>query len=380
MKIGVDIRVLMDRQYSGIGQYTACLLKELFNQVDDNQYRLFYNSWRNIRPRLIKWSSSKSQLIGGHWPNKVFNYLNQKCLARPKLDQFLGGVDLFWSPHFNFTRLSPQTKHILTIHDLSFLRYPEFFSRRKNIWHRSLNIYRLAREARALVAVSENTRDDIVELLNVPAEKVRVIYSGLEAVSPLPEPDIRQQFLKTHDLGHNFILYLGNIEPRKNIVGLIYAYNLLRDANINLVDVKLVLAGAAGWKNRKIFQAWQDSPYKQQIKFLGYVSPVEKEILYHEANLFAYPSFYEGFGFPPLEAMARGLPVITSNVSSLPEVVGEAAITVNPYDVNDLAKAMELVIFDSRLREQLIIEGKARAKQFSWQKSAAEYLALFKSL
>ncbi len=380
MKIGVDIRALMDRQYSGIAGYTASLLKALIAEDDDNQYRLFYNSFSNIQTRMNSWSSSRTQIVSTAWPNKLFNYFGQKILAQPKLDSKLGPIDLFWSPHFNFTRLNKKTKHVLTIHDLSFMRYPAFFNRRKNFWHQAINLPKLVESCQALVAVSENTRQDIIELLKLPADKVHLIYSGLDKIKKIPSQTETDDFLKKHQLKPNFILYLGNIEPRKNISGLIYAYNLLRDHNVRLVDTQLVLAGATGWKNRAIFQARENSPYREDIKFIGYVDQADKEILYRQAIVLTYPSFYEGFGFPPLEAMARLLPVITSNVSSLPEVVEAAALTVNPYDVNDLAKAMELLIYDQALRSDLIIKGQLQAEKFQWSKTARDYLQLFNNL
>jgi len=378
MKIGVDIRVLMDQKYSGISYYTANLLSALLKEADDSKYHLFYNSFDDIENRMKKWEGKSSKLVFSSYPNKLFNYFGQKLLAYPKIDKLLGDIDIFWSPHFNFTSLKNDNQHVLTIHDLSFMRYPNFFSCRKNFWHQSINLPKLAKNCRALVAVSKNTRDDIIELLKVPVEKVHLIYSGLNTEKKDINKEKINLFFKKHGLKPNFILYLGNIEPRKNISGLIYAYNLLRDANVRLIDTQLVLAGQVGWKNRDIFQARENSPYKNDIKFIGYVDEEEKEILYKESIFLSYPSFYEGFGFPPLEAMARSLPVITSNVSSLPEVVENSAITINPYDVNDLAKTMELLIYNQDLRTNLINKGKEQVKKFSWGKAAKQYLDLFK--
>lgn len=380
MRIGVDIRVLMDSHYSGIANYTANLLNTLLKHEDDNTYHLFYNSFRDIRFRMDRWSTNRSQILSTRWPNKIFNYLGQKLLTYPKIDKKLNKVDIFWSPHFNFTNLSKETKHVLTIHDLSFMRYPEFFSRRKNFWHQSLNLPKLVKNCNSLVAVSENTKKDIIDLLPVLENKVNIIYSGLDKTRAEISDDKVKKFLINHNLKPGFILYLGNIEPRKNICGLIYAYNLLRDHNVSLVDTQLVLAGARAWKSNAIFQARENSPYRDDIKFIGYVDKNEKEVLYQQAKIFTYPSFYEGFGFPPLEAMARSLPVITSNVSSLPEVVGDAALTINPYDVNDLAKAMELLIKDKELYDFFVNKGIKQANKFLWSKTASQYLQLFKQL
>ncbi|MFA5184595.1 MAG: glycosyltransferase family 1 protein [Patescibacteria group bacterium] len=392
MKIGVDIRVLMDEYYSGVSEYTANLLAAILRLDAINDYRLFYNSYHDFDQRFRAWNSARAKVIGTHWPNKVFNYLLQKTLAWPKIDRVLGGTDVFWSPHFNFTRLSARPggpRRIVTVHDLSFLRYPEFFSGRKNLWHRTLSVRETLRAADKVIAVSENTKNDIVELAGVRPDKVRVIYSGNNVIKREVGAEEAREFLVKHSLmgsaalkpaAGRFILYLGNIEPRKNIRGLIEAFNLLRDkeaARGDQSDLRLLLAGADGWKNKDIYAAWRRSPYQDDIKFLGYISKKEKEILYSISSVFVYPSYYEGFGFPPLEAMAYGLPVVCSNVSSLPEVVGGAALMINPFKPEEIARALEFALDDSRVRSRLIAAGYERARFFSWEKAAAEYLKVF---
>ena len=379
MKIGVDIRVLMDKYYSGVSEYTANLLNAILEIDKENEYKLFYNSWHNQDERLGIWSKENSQVIGLHVPNKIFNYLYQKIFLKPKLDKVLGGVDIFWSPHFNFACLSKDTKIIITVHDLSFLRYPEFFNSRKNFWHKALGIKKTLQEADKIIAVSENTKNDIIELLDIPEDKIRVIYSGNNAFKIEINESVAKEYLLKHRINNRFILYLGTIEPRKNIIGLIEAYNILRSKNDSCNDVKLVLAGASGWKNKKTYRAWQLSPYKKDIIFLGYVNQTEKEILYCKASVFAYLSFYEGFGFPPLEAMTYGAPVVCANVSSIPEVVSDAALLVNPFDFNEIADALANVLFDNVLRELLIERGYERARFFDWKKTAKKYLEIFKS-
>jgi len=380
MKVGVDIRVLMDEYYSGVSQYTANLLNAIYEIDENNEYKLFYNSYHNLDERLKRFGRPNSKVISLHIPNKLFNYLYQKLLFRPKIDSVLGGVDVFWSPHFNFTCLSKKTKKVITVHDLSFLRYPEFFSARKNIWHRALNVKKTLSAADKIIAVSENTKNDIIELAGINPEKVQVIYSGNNAIRSEVNENEAKEFLSKNKLSGRIILYLGTIEPRKNIAGLIEAYNQLRESDSSFSDLKLVLAGANGWKNRKIYEKWEISSYKNDIIFLGYISQKEQEILYSKSTVFAYPSFYEGFGFPPLEAMTYGLPVICSNVSSLPEVVGGAALMINPYKSLEIKTALELVLNDKNLRELLINKGLERAKLFTWDKTAQEYLKVFKEL
>jgi glycosyltransferase involved in cell wall biosynthesis len=379
MKIGIDIRVLMDKYYSGVSQYTANLLSAILRQDQDNEYRLFYNSFQNLGDRLDKWAEEKVRVIKTRWPNKIFNYCLQSLFAYPKLDEVLGGVDVFWSPHFNFTRLSAAPKKIITVHDLSFLRYQEFFSCRKNFWHKTLGVKKALRAADRIVAVSENTKNDIIELSGVAAEKISVIYSGNNLTKREVSEIEKQEFLQLKNISGKFILYLGTIEPRKNIIGLIQTFNQLKNKE-KFKDLKLVLAGARGWKNRLLNREVNRSIFKNDIIFLGYISQKEKEILYSSGEAFIYPSYYEGFGFPPLEAMTYGLPVVCSNVSSLPEVVGEAALMINPFKPAEMAEALELILTDEKLRTDLINKGYERAKFFSWEETARQYLKLFKEL
>jgi len=380
MKIGVDIRVLMDEYYSGVSQYAANLLNAILELDKDNEYKLFYNSYHSQEKRLNIWNRDNAKVGGLRIPNKIFNYIYQKIFKFPKLDEILGGTDVFWSPHFNFTSLSKNTKKVITVHDLSFLRYPEFFNSRKNFWHKALGINKTLREADLIIAVSENTKNDIIELVGITEDKIKVIYSGNNSVKNEVNKSETDKYLNSHKINSQYIFFLGTIEPRKNIIGLIEAYNKLRAKNESLTDVKLVLAGANGWKNKKTYRAWQLSAYKNDIIFLGYVNKEEQDILYNSATVFAYPSFYEGFGFPPLEAMTYGVPVVCSNVSSMPEVVSEAALMINPYEPSELANALEDVLINESLRNILINKGLERAKFFTWEKTAREYLEVFKEL
>ena len=289
MRIGVDVRVLMDREYSGISEYLANLLTEILKEDKENTYQLFANSGRKVSNKLLAWSRDNTNLVVTRYPNKFFNYVLQKLFSYPKLDKIVGGVDFFWYPHFNFSSLSAGTKSIITVHDLSFLRYPEFFSIRKNFWHKSLSIKRTIREAELVVAVSENTKNDIIELIGVNPEKVRVIYSGNNIQNIHINATDKANFNKKYNISKSYILYLGNIEPRKNLSSLIQAYNQLRSETSDYDNVQLILAGGVGWRNKKIFREQRRSPYRKDIKFLGYINQREKEILYAQAQVFVFP-------------------------------------------------------------------------------------------
>lgn len=380
MTIGIDIRTLLDKYYSGVSEYTFNLVKEFTVSDRANRYSLYYNCGRDLSARLPEFSGEKVNIISTRYPNKFFNYFLQKICHWPLIDQVLklnAKTDVFWAPHINFLSLSSAPRKVLTIHDLSFLRYPEFFSGRKNFWHRLINVRRLVKQFDVLVAVSEHTKLDIIDLLQVPAEKIKVIYAGLNPeLGPVTDIGELDSVRIKYNLPDKFILYLGNIEPRKNIVGLISAYNILRQSK-EFNGVKLVIAGATGWKIREIFRAWRLSPYQSDIIFSGYVDKKDKAALYSLAQIFVYPSFYEGFGFPPLEAMACGVPVVASSASSLPEILSDAAILIDPDNSQAMATAIAAVFGDHNLRQRLVTKGLERAAKFQWSKTAADYQQLF---
>jgi len=285
MKIGIDIRTLTDEKYSGVSVYTNNLVQELLKLDKSNEYRLYYNCARDLSARLPKFDQINVQIIKTSYPNKLFNYILQKLAHYPKFDQVVGGVDVFWAPHNNFISLSSNVKKVITIHDLSFWRYPEFFTWRKNFWHKMLGLKKLFRQFDSIVAVSENTRQDIIELAGINPDKVSVIYSGLhDRYRPIESGDpILEQIRAKYDLHSRFILFLGTLEPRKNVQGIIEAYNHLRanDQTGKFKDLKLVLAGATGWKFKGIYDEYNRSPYQADIKFLGYVACEDKPALYN---------------------------------------------------------------------------------------------------
>jgi glycosyltransferase involved in cell wall biosynthesis len=369
MKIGVDIRVLMDKHYSGVAIFSLNLLKNLIKIDKSNTYSFFYNSFKRDNVN----GAFKELSVQTFYPNKIFNYLMQDKLSIPKIDKVLGGTDIFYMPHINFSSLSTNTKKVITIHDLSFLIYPEFFSKRKNFWHRSLNIKKKLKSFDKIVSVSKNTKKDLIELLGIEEGKIEVVYPGLSRFKEINNDSV----LSKHKIEGGYILYLGTIEPRKNIAKLIKSYNILRDKGFS---EKLVLAGSWGWKTKNIKKEWAKSKYKDDIIFTGYVSEEEKPALYKNAKMFVYPSLYEGFGFPPLEAMSFSVPVISSNNSSLPEVLQDAALLVNSDKESEISHAMELLLEDEKLRNNYIAKGRKRCLDFSWEKSAREYLDIFNKL
>src|SRR3989344_5403870 len=249
MKIGIDIRTLMDAQYSGVSEYTLNLIQNILKLDQKNDYRLFYNSAHDISNRIPRFDYPNVKIIKFNYPNKILNYIGFKMLGMPRIDKLLD-VDVFFMPHINFMAFSGKAKSILTVHDLSFLRYGEFFSLRKNFWHRMLNVKKMIKQADKIVAISESTKNDIVELYGADPAKIKVIHSGIgEEFKVIDRQDARmQEIKKKYGLPDKFILFLGTIEPRKNLEGLIIAFDRLRTKNAGLGDHKLVVAGGRGWK------------------------------------------------------------------------------------------------------------------------------------
>lgn len=379
MRIGIDVRTLMDARYSGVAEYALNLIKEILKLDNHNEYRLFYNCFGDC-PNIPKFDGEKVKAVKYSYPNKIFNYLLVKIFNWPKIDQALE-VDLFFMPHLNFIGLSGAAKSVITIYDLSFLRYPEFFSARQNFWHKMVNVKKLLKKFDIIVAVSENTKRDVIELCGVSENKIKIIYAGVgEEYRKIVDRDKFLEVKNKYNLPDKFILYLGTLEPRKNVDGIIRAYNQLRINNYELRNIKLVLAGAKGWKSENIYSEWHKSEFKDDIKFLGYIDSADRVYLYNLASVFVYPSFYEGFGLPPLEAMASGAPMVMSYAASLSEVAGGAALMVDPYNINELAGALAAVLTDEKLRNNLIKKGFEQAKKFSWEKTAREYLKIFNEL
>ncbi|MFH1461024.1 MAG: glycosyltransferase family 1 protein [Patescibacteria group bacterium] len=388
MKIGIDIRVLARGTRTGVEEYTINLLTHLLPLESKINYSLFYNAYRKTKLNYDWLNLPNVQLKDFRIPNRVFfalaRYFNQ-----PRIDKLLEGTDVYFNPHFFVAPLTSQCKKVITFHDLSFEHYPEFFSWRKRLWQKFLmNTRREAAQADKIIAVSQSTKDDLINLYGIKSEKIKVIYSGVgEEFKPMLRPCLenasfakdanfkgtasRVGIKEKYNLPEKFILYFGTIEPRKNIIGLIKSFEILKDK-----DCKLVIAGTKGWLYQGIFKIARESKRKKDIIFTGFVEPEDKPELYHLAQVFVYPSFFEGFGFPPLEAMACGLPAIVAVNSSLPEIVGQAGIMIDPTNIDELAWAMEIVLTDNDLRRRLIKKGLKQAQKFSWQKCAQKTLKI----
>lgn len=377
MNILVDVRLFTRGRNSGIEEYTRLLLDNLFARDRKNRYTLFYNGLRKAPLPGELGVRENVSLIEGDIPNKLFD-ASARFFNVPKIDARIP-ADIVLSPHFNILPLRDHSKHVVIFHDISFLHFPEFFPMRKRLWHWFQNYRGQARNARAVVAVSDFTRYDLISTLGLKEDQVRTIYSGVNPFyRVLPEKDkAMRQFRDIHGLNGPFLLFVGVIEPRKNVPAILRAFEALKDEHR---DLKLVLVGEKGWLCGEIFKEARRSRWASDIVFWGGATYETLRFLYNLARVFVYPSFFEGFGFPPLEAQACGTPVVVSNRASLPEVVGKSGILVDPWKVSELVDAVNSLLQDERLRALYRKRGLENVKRFDWQNTAKQFLSLFNSI
>ena len=387
MRIGIDVRCLAEGRRTGVEEYTLNLLENLFKQDSKNEYILFFNSFRHARADfswIAKYPNVKLKRF--NFPNKILNFLFW-YLNWPKIDHLIGGVDIFFLPNIIFASVSPRAKLVATLHDLSFERHSETFSWKRRLWHSFINPKKICQKATKIIAVSNSTKKDLIQIYGIDLKKIEMIYSGIaEKFKQLDRNNENLIKIKEkYNLPYKFILFLGTIEPRKNIIGIVRAYNELQayaEKN-NLVELqkyKLILAGQMGWLHEKIFAEIHSSQYRENIFCLNAVDDADKVYLYNLASLFVYPSFFEGFGFPPLEAMSCEVPVISSNNSSLAEIIGRGGILVDPNRPDEIYRAMREILSSKDLQDKLKEEGKKQSANFDWKKTAHETLKLFTKL
>ncbi|MFH0969104.1 MAG: glycosyltransferase family 1 protein [Patescibacteria group bacterium] len=383
MKIGIDIRCLEEGRKTGVEEYALNLLTNIFELDKENEYVLFLNSLKG-KSLDLEWIKKypNARIKSFRYPNKFFNlfvwYFNW-----PKIDSLIRGVDVFWMPNINFGSFSKKTKLILTVHDLSFEIFPEYFPWKTRLWHFLINPKKLCQKASKIIAVSDSTKKDLSFYYGVNPQKITAIHSAASGSFGLIDRNNTRllEIKDNYNLPYYFILFLGAMEPRKNIASIVKAYNQLRKLkNQDLDKFKLVIAGAKGWKEKKIFEEIESSPFRKDILELGFIEADEKPYLYNLASLFVYPSFFEGFGFPPLEAMNCGVPVIVSNNSSLPEIVGDAGILIDPEKPDEIYQAMKEILLNKNLRNKLREKGLKQAQKFNWQKTAEEFLEVINNI
>ncbi len=366
MRLLFDARTFVWSPATGVSSYVLNSLKELSSQKPEHQLVGFFNASRGVPPPPFQ--APNVQWVNRGWSNRILNGLTILGMA-PKVDRALGGGNVVWVPNFNYVRWSSDVPMVLTIHDLAFMRMPEVYNAKWQLWHRLVRPVSMARKAAAIIVPSQATAEDVRELMGIPAERIHVIphgVNGAETSGGNPSVGIKQPYL----------LYVGTIEPRKNVEAIVDAFGRVRRSHPNLT---LVLAGPWGWKTSAVRRAIDHSPAREGIRVLNFVSDQQRRELYRGAAALVWPSWYEGFGFPVLEAMAEGCPVVAGATSSLFEVAGDAALLVRPYDQAGLVQAIENVLSDERLATMLRERGLQRVKGFTWQAAARKMWDVFES-
>ena len=370
VKLGIDIRHLSRGYSGGIAEYTINLLDALVRNFPEETFKLF-SSGRYPPDIANKWLMHKN--ISLHHlalPNRFLDPTS-RLLAIPSVDKFIGGVDVFLSPHFLLTALSDKCRRVMIIHDLSFVRYPEFFSVRDRLWHWLMSPKTQVKLADVVVSVSDSTKRDLISIWRIDRNKIHTVYPGIAQFAEHTSINYARLVADRYNLPDNFILALSVIEPRKNYVSLIRAFEVFKTAHPDTSkDLGLVIAGPLSKRSDEVSRAVKSSLFSKAIFLPGFIDEKDKAAIYRLAKVFVYPSVFEGFGFPPLEAMAAGIPVIVSARASLPEIVANAALCVDPYDISALASAIMTMLEDTEARDFLVNAGLNRAASFSWDQAA----------
>jgi glycosyltransferase involved in cell wall biosynthesis len=393
VRIGIDITSAI-RQGAGIGRFTRELIRAFLSLdsmgVPSHEYILFAATGglpRSItEPRLayvtqpaitrhLKFEICNLRFLSDDWLHRIWH---RARLPIP-IETAIGRVDLFHEPDFVLPPTLPRTPTVLTVHDLTFVRDPESAFPRLR---RYLNcvVPRSVARATHVLADSAATKNDLVELFHTSPDKITVLYGGVDArFAPVRDPERLAAVRAKYNIGLDpFILGIGTIQPRKNFRRLVQAFSHLRPPAF-ASDLKLVIAGGKGWLYDDIFAEVKRLGLEGCVLFPGFVDDDDLPTLYSAAEMLAFPSIYEGFGLPILEAMACGTPVVTSVTSSLPELAGDAALLVEPTDVDAIAAALRRLLQEANLRHRLVAAGFDQARKFTWEKAAAQLLEIYTS-
>jgi len=374
MKIFFDARALTNKRTSGIDEYIRLLTEKLLDIDHKNKYEFFTNGFtKSYFPKAFEEKENVSR-ISWRIPNKILDSLSL-VFHEPKINR-ITNADIIFSPHFNLLNVSKNSKRIITFHDLSFIHFPEFYPLRKRFWHFQQDLKRQIKEATRIIAVSDFTAQDLKNTFSVPEEKIQRIYSGINTFYKKLPKDETLKFRESRRLKNPFLLFVGVLEPRKNIGSVIASFSALKEKYI-FRDLKLVIAGKNGWLCDKIFKEASHSKSKNDIIFWGESSFEDLRFLYNTCEAFIYPSFFEGFGFPPLEAQACGAPVVISNRSSFPEIIGNSGFLVDPWRIDEQISALEELLTNNSLRSKFVERGFKNTERFSWETTAHEFLKTF---
>jgi glycosyltransferase involved in cell wall biosynthesis len=379
MRIAIDYSAAVN-QRAGVGRLVRNQVLALADVDQTNEYRLVFArpNRGSAQPQFPKARnfSRREVALRERWLSILWHRAKVPLPA----DWLSGRVDLYHSPDF----VLPPLRHargVLTVHDLAFLMRPECADARLRAYLEEV-VPRSVQRADFIIADSENTRNDLVVLMGVRPSSIAVVPGGVEArFEPVSDPALLEHARRSLGVdGSPFVLAIGVIEPRKNLNRLMDAFGQLKQRGNVPADLKLVLAGGRGWLFDGIYDHHAASPVRDDILLPGFVPDDLLPAVYSAAEVLAFPSLYEGFGLPILEAMACSTPVVASRASCLPEVAEGAALLVDPDHVDDLANALEQALCDTELRERLVTQGRQRAAEYTWQRAAERLLEVYRSL
>ncbi len=367
MRIAIDARKLHD---FGIGTYVRNLLRQLARQDQATDYVVLCRP--QDREYVAELGANLRAVPESAPPYSVREqYRLPLVLTRER-------ITLFHAPHYVLPLLTP-CRSVVTIHDCIHLMFPQYLPNRLAYAYARTVLWAAVRRSDRILTVSETSKRDILRFFNVSAAKVEVIPNGIDdRFNRVPSADEVARVRERYQLHDPFLLYAGNIKPHKNLERLIAAFHLVRQRGFD--QLKLLIIGNEVSKYPTLRHTVHHHKLHTQVRFLGFVPDQMLAILYRLADVFVFPSLYEGFGLPPLEAMASGTPVVTSNVSSLPEVVGDAALLVDPYDPGSIADAIERLLTDPALRADLAARGLVRARAFSWERSVRRIREIYQEV
>lgn len=363
-RFGYDSKTGLPRRV-GSGEYCFELLLSL-NKIDKKNNYIIY---------LPQSPTSDLPTESANWHYRIVKPRKIWTLVGLSLEFLLkrSKPDVFFSPTHYLPILAP-SKSAISILDVSYIKFPEFFGKSDLNQMTKWTRYSV-KKAKSVLTISKSSKDDIIKEYGIPGYKIAVTYPGIRQGSMIKDKGLSMNKMgKKYGIEGEYILFVGTLQPRKNIIRLVEAFSRLKD------DIKLVVVGGKGWLYEEILEAPKKFGVEDRVKFLDSVTDEDLPAFYKHAVCFALPSLYEGFGLTVLEAMKYGCPVVISNVSSLPEAGGDAALYVNPLDVGDIAKNIELIINNEKLRRELVEKGYKQVKKFSWEKTARETLKALESI
>ena len=355
MRIGIDARSL-SRELTGIGYYLLNILKEIDCINEGHEFYLYSDFDFEIPFKSKFWHkrfiTSRPRLMGALWLYTTCTYLALK-----------DKIEVFWAP-WPLLPLHLPIRQVLTVHDFTWKYHPDTMDLTQKLLYFFLGDASIHR-ASVVFAVSQSTMNDVIKIVPRDRQKIFLTYNGLNS-SFYSVDKVNSSRVISQKFSNNqpYILNVGTIEPRKNISALLKAFKIIKDKYH--FPHRLLIAGGKGWKNSGIYEQYKSLGLEDDVQFLGYVEDGLMPHLYAAADLFVFPALYEGFGFPVLEAMACGCPVVTSGVSSMPEVVSDAGELVDPLDINDIVRGIVKVLSNQEIKDEFIKRGLERSKQFRW--------------